>query len=67
MSAGTCPTGCGRSVRAGHLMCGACWREVPRHLQRDVHRTWRAFCRAAGDEEFIAYEMAREAAIASVP
>lgn len=41
-----CPSGCGRKVRAGQLLCGACWAEVPKHLQRDVLRTWRAYSRA---------------------
>jgi hypothetical protein len=65
-TAGICPTGCGRTVRLGHLMCGPCWSMVPGHLQREVHRTWRGFSRG-NDEMFEAYEAACESAIASVP
>ena len=60
-----CPTGCGRSVRAGHLMCGPCWSLVPGPIQKAVYRTWRAF--NAGTGEWEPYATAREAAIASVP
>lgn len=69
---GICPTGCGRSVRRGHLMCPGCWREVPRHLQRDVLTTWRAYSAAAtrGADNFPekrdAYEAARNAALGSI-
>lgn len=69
---GECPTGCGRPVRRGQLMCPSCWREVPKSLQRDVTRTWRAFSRAAfgGADDFperrAEYEAAREAALASI-
>lgn len=65
-----CPTGCGRPVRRGRLMCGMCWRLVPKHLQRDVNRTWLAYSRAAGPDiadRRAAYTAARTAAIASVP
>ena len=34
---------CQRPARAGHLMCGGCWHGVPKPLQLDVYRTWRAF------------------------
>lgn len=69
---GICPTGCGRKVRSGHLMCGPCWSEVPGDLQRDVLRTWRAYSRsaAAGADDFPergqAYEAARTAALEAV-
>lgn len=69
---GICPTGCGRAVRMGYLMCGTCWREVPKHLQRDVLSTWRAYSRAAsrGADDFPerreAYELARSAALGSI-
>lgn len=69
---GICPTGCGRRVRMGHLMCAPCWGEVPRHLQRDVLATWRAYSRSAsrGADDFPerrqAYEAARDAALASI-
>lgn len=45
--AGECPSGCGRSLKVGHLMCGPCWREVPADVQREVNRTWRAYSKAA--------------------
>lgn len=61
-----CPTGCNRTVRPGHLMCRTCWAEVPRHLQREVYRTWRLLQRGA-DAAVEEYEAARDAAIASVP
>jgi hypothetical protein len=69
---GDCPTGCGRSVGHGKLMCGSCWREVPEHLQDEVYRTWRAYQRRSGTsgdsmELMQAYRAARDAAIGSVP
>lgn len=70
---GKCPVMCGRTVRRGHLMCGPCWSTVPKHLQSDVMRTWRAYSKAAtaGADDFPerrnAYEAAREAALASIP
>jgi hypothetical protein len=69
---GICPTGCGRSVKRGHLMCGQCWGEVPKHIQREVLSTWRAYGRAAGQgaDDFLerraAYESARESALGSI-
>jgi len=61
-----CPTGCGRGVRPGHLMCAPCWREVPSHLQRDVYRTWRAYNRGYTSDQWDAYVVARDAAIGSI-
>jgi hypothetical protein len=67
MAATACPTGCGRTRAAGHLMCRPCWSEVPRHLQRDVHRAWRAWRVDLGDAAHMrAYRAASDAAIASV-
>lgn len=60
-----CPTGCGRQVRRGHLMCGACWHQVPTHLQRDVYRTWRAYTREPTDAAHAAYVTARDSALGS--
>ena len=58
-----CPTGCARKVRAGHLLCAACWRRVPKDLQAEVHRTWRAWRRDLGDADLMhAY---RHAAVAA--
>lgn len=67
MTGGECPTGCGRSVSRGHLMCRPCWGEVPQHLQAEVNRTWRAWRRDFGNTEAIrAYRAARDDAIAAV-
>lgn len=68
--AGACPTGCGRNVGTGHLMCGLCWSLVPHELRRPVYRTWAAYRRArtdtALDLAMVAYQAARDAAISSV-
>lgn len=74
LSGRECPTGCGRIVGRGKLLCITCWREVPEHLQSEVHRTWRAYRAAARHvEDFdrrrvarAAYEEARDAAIGAV-
>lgn len=73
MSRPECPTGCGRTLRPGHLMCGTCWREVPRHLQQDVMRTWRVYSRYTGIQQSperrqsrLDYQAARDAAIGSI-
>lgn len=69
---GVCPTGCGRTVQLGHLMCGPCWHEVPWYLQRQVLAKWRAYSaatRARADgipEKRAAYEAARATAIWSI-
>jgi hypothetical protein len=60
-------------------MCGVCWREVPRDLQRAVLNTWRTYqarlhyrtsddaaYRAAWAEARMAYQEARDAAIGSI-
>lgn len=48
-------------------MCAACWREVPKHLQREVHRTWRQWRKNFGSEDAMAaYNDAAEAAIGAV-
>ena len=61
-----CPTGCGRSVGVGHLMCATCWRLVPKHLQVAVWRSWRAYRRDSSDEHFEAYDQARTDAIGAI-
>lgn len=62
-----CPTGCGRTHRDGHLMCGPCWSLVPKALQRDVLRTWAKWRRDFGDTDaFNDYLAARDAAITSI-
>lgn len=65
----TCPTGCGRAVAPGKLLCAPCWGRVPRHLQSAVYKTWRAVRNAPPDERRAArydYDTARDEAIASV-
>ena len=37
-----CPSGCGRALPRGKVMCAPCWREVPPDLQREVYAAWRA-------------------------
>lgn len=62
-----CPTGCGRTAKSGHLMCGPCWREVPQHLQNEVLRAWRKWRRDFGDTDaFEEYLGARDAAIGAI-
>lgn len=59
-----CPTGCARKVRAGHLLCTACWRRVPRDLQAEVHRTWKAWLQGNPDANLMrAYRHAADSAI----
>jgi hypothetical protein len=67
MAAAECPVGCGRTAPAGKLMCLRCWREVPKHLQGDVYRAFRAWQRDFSDADTMAaYQAARDAAIAAV-
>lgn len=56
-------------------MCGICWAEVPRHLQREVLRTWRSLSAArrakprdldVWGEALGAYESAKDAALGSI-
>lgn len=54
-------------------MCYPCWREVPKHLQKEVYRTNRLRMKAKIDDldnwrsAWGNYRKARDAAIASVP
>lgn len=67
MSGRSCPVGCGRAVRSGMLACAPCWREIPKHLQREVLRTWNAWRRDFGDaDKMHAYTEASDNAIASI-
>lgn len=74
LNSGECPTGCGRKVSLGKLLCGACWPKVPYDLQRQVILTWRRHLKLMRGERTLdqvkvsraAYEAAKEAAIASV-
>lgn len=40
MSARTCRPGCDRYVPPARAFCPACWRLVPKDLQRTVYRSW---------------------------
>lgn len=64
--ADVCPTGCGRALPTGKVMCGRCWGEVPRHLQRDVYAAWRALCRDLTGENIRRHREAKDAAIGSI-
>ena len=67
MAGGECPTGCGRQRAAGQLMCRPCWGEVPRHLQREVYRTWRSWRSDFADAQKMRdYRAASDAAISAV-
>lgn len=62
-----CPVdACPRTVRPGHLMCGAHWRLVPKGLQSDVWSTWRKWQRTMDDDDWAAYLTARDAALDSL-
>lgn len=71
---GDCPSGCGQSVSLGKLMCGPCWAEVPRRLQREVLSTWAAHRKLMRGDRTLEqvrasralYESAKDAAIASI-
>jgi hypothetical protein len=68
MSFQPCPVdNCGREAQFGHLLCRDCWFQVPVTLRREVWRTWRRYMRSHSDNDFAAYDQAREAAITSVP
>lgn len=59
-----CPVDpCPRTVRPGHLMCAVHWRQIPKPIQLQVWRTWRAFEKAMTDETWAAYETARAEAL----
>lgn len=70
----TCPIpGCGAGLRAGHLMCGGCWRRVPRRLQTAVNQSWARYqdARRPGNAEALSaargnYEAAAAGAIGAV-
>lgn len=67
LNAGKCPTGCGRNVSLGKLLCSVCWARVPGELQSRVYKTWRAWRKDFGDGDAMeAYGEAKEAAIASI-
>lgn len=62
-----CPLdGCPRTARAGQLMCGYHWRQVPKALQSDVWRTWRKWNRTHGDKDWQTYMIARRAALDAI-
>lgn len=61
---------CPRLTKRGQLMCAGCWRAVPKPLQVEVSRTWRAFERrkspTAGLASLTAYRNACSAAVTAV-
>lgn len=62
-----CPTGCGRPVEAGKLMCRPCWARVPVDLQSKVYATWRAWRKNLDNADLRrAYRSARDNAIAAI-
>lgn len=59
--------GCQHLVQPGFLMCSDHWRKVPKKLQAEVWRTWRALNhRNAGPEDAVRYRKAKQAAIDAV-
>lgn len=58
------PRHCKATVRPGHLMCGRHWARVPKDVQNEVWRTWRAWQRTSTDDRWDAYMAARDAALA---
>lgn len=62
-----CPSGCGRPVATGKLMCVRCWREVPKELQAEVYSTWRIWKRDMSNATgLLAYRAASDAATAAI-
>lgn len=67
----TCPIpGCTATPRAGELLCGPHWRQVPSELKGEIWTAWRAL-RYGRDQRIRAealprYRAARSAAIAAV-
>ena len=58
---------CQHLVQPGFLMCVGHWRQVPKKLQAEVWRTWRALNhRNAGSEDALRYRKAKQAAIDAV-
>ncbi|MBI1386660.1 MAG: hypothetical protein GC150_17280 [Rhizobiales bacterium] len=62
-----CPVpGCGAPIRAGHLMCGPCWANVPKELQKPVNTSWRRVGATCGKDKLAALRTYRQAADAAV-
>lgn len=61
---------CPGLARERQLMCRSCWSGVPKPLQIDVYRSWRAFQRrknpSEGRAHLAAYQAACNAAVASL-
>jgi len=67
----TCPAGgCETTVASDKLMCLAHWRMVPRALQIDIWRAWRAVLSARDRvrkvEAMKLHRAARDAAVAAI-
>jgi hypothetical protein len=68
MSPRICPvSGCGATLRSGHLMCRSCWYLVPHFIRVSVNRTWRLFrdCLYDRDAKRADYDRAVQQAIAA--
>lgn len=61
-----CPGGCGRTIRAGLVLCGWCWPTVPAYARELVKTTFRAYQAAPTEAAWDAYAEARKIAIAEV-
>jgi hypothetical protein len=62
-----CPAGCGGERKAGQMACPGCWRQVPAELKREVHRTWRAYCKTSTNAAFKEYCEVRDRALMAIP
>lgn len=61
-----CPVeSCPSEAKPGQLMCLAHWRLVPKPLQTDVWRTWRALQGRASSTAIAEYREAKDKAIAA--
>jgi hypothetical protein len=63
--------GCSKAIGESYLMCYGHWQLVPKAVQAEVNRTWRAVTRGASDKHLnfrnrAAYMGARHKAITSI-
>jgi hypothetical protein len=58
-----CPTGCGRKLPHDKVVCGVCWRRVPKDLGEEVYRAWRAVQRDLTNENVRRHRDAKIAVI----
>lgn len=45
---GTCPTGCGRRVERGAVLCNVCVMSVPKSTLKQLEEAWKALKRSKG-------------------